>query len=232
MLGGGDGCADGGGGGISGVGVGVCSVGVGTGVDGLAARVLGVPGRHPVAGGGASVPRGPTRGIEPRTPTAGCCRGGPPSGDNCGVPVPCPAIPRAARASYGRAGSPEKATKWRVRGRRGHGKHRQHARRRVSAPLATCARERAHQNLHMAMRNVTGGVRIETNYMPVWVCHSRQSQHIGAGAVASAHLVSSSLAILSLCILTSGLDIRFLGPSTPQMTARSDSNLHSRAERR
>ena len=115
-LSGGDGCADGGGGGVSGGGVGGGSVGVGTGVDGLAAKVLGVPGRHPVAGGGASVPRGPTRGIEPRTPTAGCCRGGPPSGDNCGVPVPCPAIPRAAEASYGRAGSPEKATKRCVRG--------------------------------------------------------------------------------------------------------------------
>ena len=48
-LGGGDGCADGGGGGVSGGGVGGGSVGVGTGVDGLAARVLGVPGRHPVA---------------------------------------------------------------------------------------------------------------------------------------------------------------------------------------
>ena len=48
-LSGGDGCADGGGGGVSGGGVGGGSVGVGTGVDGLAARVLGVPGRHPVA---------------------------------------------------------------------------------------------------------------------------------------------------------------------------------------
>ena len=166
-------------------------------------RVLGVLGRHPLAGGGASVPRGPTRGIEPRTPTAGCCRGGPPSGDNCGVPVPCPAIPRAARASYGRAGSPEKATKWRVRGRRGHGKHRQHARRRVSAPLATCARERAHQNMHMAMRNVTGGVRIETNYMPVCVCHSRQSQRTSAGTSGPA-LSSCSLGVASpQCIDTS-----------------------------
>ena len=48
-LSGGDGCADGGGGGVSGGGVGGGGVGVGTGVDGLAARVLGVPGRHPVA---------------------------------------------------------------------------------------------------------------------------------------------------------------------------------------
>ena len=149
------------------------------------------------------MPRGPTLGIEPRTPTAGCCRGGPPSGDNCGVPVPCPAIPRAARASYGRAGSPEKATKWRVRGRGGHGKHRQHARRRVSAPLATCARERAHQNLHMAMRNVTGGVRIETNYMPVCVCHSRQSQRTSAGAPGPSLSAFSSCVASPKCIDTS-----------------------------
>ena len=52
MNGGGDGCADGGGGGVSGVDVGVGSVGsvgVGTGVDGLAARVLGVPKAVPEA---------------------------------------------------------------------------------------------------------------------------------------------------------------------------------------
>ena len=49
MNGGGDGCADVGGGGVSGVDVGVGSVGVGTGVDGLAARVLGVPKAVPEA---------------------------------------------------------------------------------------------------------------------------------------------------------------------------------------
>ena len=55
------------------------------------------------------MPRGPTRGIEPRTPTAGCCRGGPPSGGKRTAPMPGHATPRAAGASYGRAGSPEKA---------------------------------------------------------------------------------------------------------------------------
>ena len=55
------------------------------------------------------MPQGPTRGIEPRTPTAGCCRGGPPSGGKRTAPMPGHATPRAAGASYGRAGSPEKA---------------------------------------------------------------------------------------------------------------------------
>ena len=49
MNGGSDGCADGGGGGVSSVDVVVGSVGVGTGVDGLAARVLGVPKAVPEA---------------------------------------------------------------------------------------------------------------------------------------------------------------------------------------
>jgi len=35
----------------------------------------------------------PTRGIEPRTPTAGCCRGGPPSGERCTASVPGHATP-------------------------------------------------------------------------------------------------------------------------------------------
>ena len=146
--------------------------------------------------------------------------------------MPCPAIPRAARASYGRAGSPEKATKWRVRGRRGHGKHRQHARRRVSAPLATCARERAHQNLHMAMRNVTGGVRIETNYMPVWVCHSRQSQRTSAGTSGPA-LSSCSLGVALPSRTDSWeLDIRFAVRSMLQATAGADSDLRTQAGQR
>ena len=61
--------------------------------------------------GRTPLPRDPTRGFEPRTPTAGCCRGGPPSGDTHAVPVPGRATPWAAGASYGRAGSPEKAAK-------------------------------------------------------------------------------------------------------------------------
>ena len=64
--------------------------------------------------------RGPTRGIEHRTPTAGCCRGGPPSGDKCTAPVPGRAIPWAAGASYGRAGSPEMAAKRRREARGPH----------------------------------------------------------------------------------------------------------------
>ena len=37
--------------------------------------------------------RGTTREIKPRTPTAGCCRGGPPSGEKRAVPVPGRANP-------------------------------------------------------------------------------------------------------------------------------------------
>ena len=57
----------------------------------------------------------PTAGA---TPTAGCCRVELPNWGSCGVPVPCPAIPQSSRGKL-REGSPEKATKWRVRGRGG-----------------------------------------------------------------------------------------------------------------
>ena len=67
---------------------------------------------------------------------------------------------RARRPDRHPARSPQRAS-------RGHRQHRQRARRRVAAPLATCAREGAHRDLQKAMRNVTGGVRIDTNYMPV-----------------------------------------------------------------
>ena len=71
MVGGGDGCAGGGGGGVSGVGGIGGSFGVGTGVDGLAARVLGVPKAVP-----QTVPRLRPR-LRPRLcrgSTQGCAR--------------------------------------------------------------------------------------------------------------------------------------------------------------
>ena len=79
----------------------------GGGVGGLAARGLSAR-PNPRSRRGVPPCRGdPTRGIEPRTPTAGCCRGGPPSGDKRTAPVPSRVTPRAAGTSYGRAGSPE-----------------------------------------------------------------------------------------------------------------------------
>ena len=55
--------------------------------------------------GRTPVPRGPTRGIEPRTPTAGCCRGGPPShtGSRRLSLLPAPVRVTCARISSYRA---------------------------------------------------------------------------------------------------------------------------------
>ena len=86
-------------------------VGGGNGGGGLAARVLSARPKPRCRRGVPPCRGDPTRGIEPRTPTAGCCLGGPPPGEKRAVPVPGRPTPWAAGASCGRAGSPEKVAK-------------------------------------------------------------------------------------------------------------------------
>ena len=57
-----------------------------------------------------AMPRGPTRGIEPRTLTAGAAEADH-HREECAVPVPCRATPRSSRGKDGRAGRPQKAAK-------------------------------------------------------------------------------------------------------------------------